>query len=212
MQHTSFDVYEYAECRIRMPDQCWKTSQTAADCGKSRSMHYFAAHTAWFFAIRAATQRVSVLLRSTAKRRARSGRKSARQARPDRRESEPEGVNDSAAADRAGPPKLQPVGREPDARGLCAALHRQERAQMVERPGGQHRHRRGLVPRARSDRRLDRHQLRLRQCHRRDPDRRRADLSDQHSDRLLRVDATASTSTCSPAAPASATSARPSRR
>ena len=53
--------------------------------------------------------------------------------------------------------------------------------------GRQHRHRRGLVPRARSDRRLDHHQLRLHQCDRRDPRGRRADLPDLPADRLLRV-------------------------
>ena len=58
---------------------------------------------------------------------------------------------------------------------------------MVERPGGEHGHRSGFLPRPGSDRRIDRHQLRLRQRHRRDPDRRRAHFPDQHSDRLLCV-------------------------
>src|SRR5260370_37245103 len=43
-----------------------------------------------------------------------------------------ETFHDSATTHRPRPAQLQSVGREPDARGLCAALHRQACAEMVE--------------------------------------------------------------------------------
>ena len=96
--------------------------------------------------------------------------------------------HDCSPAYRSRSAKLQQVGRQPDARRLCAALHRKERAQMVELAGRQHRHRGDLLPRPRGDRRRHHGQLRLRQRHRRHSRGRRTDLPDRAPDRLLRRD------------------------
>ena len=61
------------------------------------------------------------------------------------------------------PARIQPMGRQPDAGRLCAALHRQERAPLVRRPRRQHRPRRDLLPGAGGDRRHHHAQLRLHQ-------------------------------------------------
>ena len=100
----------------------------------------------------------------------------------------PETFHDRATTHRPRPAQLQSVGREPDTGGLCAALHRQACAEMVELLGGEHGDRSGLVPRARGHRRLDHHQLRLRQCDQRHPGSRRADLPHLPADCLLRRD------------------------
>jgi hypothetical protein len=80
---------------------------------------------------------------------------------------------------------VQPVGCQPDAGGLCAALHRDERAQvLVSRR--QHRAGSDRVPGLRSHRRH--HHDRLRLSERGVGDRRLhgADVPDRVADRLLR--------------------------
>ena len=68
------------------------------------------------------------------------------------------------------------MGCQPDAGRLRAALHRQERAAVVGRPGRQHGARRDLVSGPRSHRRHHHAELRRHQCHRRHPGRQRHHL------------------------------------
>ncbi len=184
MQHTSFDVYTYADRPIKIPDNASKRRprRRNGDDGTpcillQRTLPLFSARGLREGALSSPSKppRISGI-------RARETPGEAGQAQHERAV---KGGNDSATTDRPGSPQLQSVGREPDARGLCAALHRQERAKMVERARRQHRHRRGVVPGAGSDRRRYRHQLWLCQRDRRDPDRGRPHFPDRPADRLL---------------------------
>ena len=96
--------------------------------------------------------------------------------------------HDSATTNRSRPAQLQSVGRQPDARGLCASLHGQERAQMVELRASpiprsaRSRFSRSKPSAARSP------SITASSTRRRDPCRRRADLSHRPADRVLRRD------------------------
>src|SRR4051794_4463611 len=160
MQHTSFDVYTYADQPLKIPNYASqrRPRRRIEDDGTpcillQRTLPLFSAHSLSEGALSSSCKPPRI-----GSTRAREAPRGAGQVQ---HECAPKSGHDSATTNRPGSPQLQSVGREPDARGLCAALHCEECAKVVERTGRQHRHRCGVLPGARGDRRRDRHQLRL---------------------------------------------------
>ena len=87
----------------------------------------------------------------------------------------------------AGPSRIQSLGRQPDAGRLCAALHRQERAALVDAARRADRHRRHLLPGAGGDRRVDHALLRRHQHHRRHHRRRHPPVPHRPAGGALRL-------------------------
>src|SRR5262245_3806854 len=159
MQHTSFDVWAYAEQRIRMPPIPEKPRR-ARWIPEGHSPCIILQRTLlgiWPYGPRQPALEWRCTGPRVSGEHATEATTPGADAQP--RTSEPKGVDDSSTTNRPGPSQLQSVGREPDARGLCASLYRQERPEVVERARRQYRDRRRLVSGAGSHRRVDRHQL-----------------------------------------------------
>src|SRR3954468_7680429 len=129
MQHTSNDVFAYVKYRRRMPATRGQSRGWGRGLRRARRCN-FLRRTLLSFSSRGGFWRGLEL---------RVGRAKTVKARAESKErwsrigTEKAALNDGATEDRPDPAQLQPMGSEPDAGRLRAALHGEECAQMVQR-------------------------------------------------------------------------------